>query len=381
APMIVWEFPCESRTLPGFNTKKPLLLAGVFFRLHYSCFNLSSVPHAVGHAEAVTCDMTDTLHSLIAMLADGRFHSGEALGARLGIGRSAVWKSLQQLPALGLEVHAVSGRGYRLAEPIELLDAGSISSRLIAPCSRLLTGMQILPAVDSTNNFLKQAAENGAPSGMVCLAESQQAGRGRRGRHWHSPYGSNIYLSILWRFHEGMSRLGGLSLAVAVAIMRGLDALGVRDIGIKWPNDIVSKEGKIAGILLEIAGESGGPCHAVIGAGVNYAMSPAAGSVINQPWTSLLATGTVVGRNELAAMLLNRILEVLAIYEMRGFEPFRAEWQRWDMLRDQAVTLHLANQSCHGVARGIDETGMLLVEHEGKVQRYASADVSLRKAI
>jgi BirA family biotin operon repressor/biotin-[acetyl-CoA-carboxylase] ligase len=325
--------------------------------------------------------MAETLHSLIAMLADGRFHSGETLGGRLGVSRSAVWKSLRQLPALGLEVHAVSGRGYRLAVPIELLDAASISSRLKDPCSSLLSGLQILQVVDSTNNFLKLAAENEAPSGTVCLAEFQQAGRGRRGRHWHSPYGSNIYLSVLWRFNDGMSGLGGLSLAVAVAIMRGLDALGANGVGIKWPNDIVSEQGKIAGILLDVAGESGGPCHAVIGVGVNYAMSPAAGSVIDQPWTQLLAAGVVVGRNELVATLLNRIFEALTIYESKGFAPFRHEWQRWDTLLDQKVTLHLANHSRDGIARGIDEAGMLLVEHEGEVQRYASADVSLRKAI
>jgi BirA family biotin operon repressor/biotin-[acetyl-CoA-carboxylase] ligase len=178
-----------------------------------------------------------------------------------------------------------------------------------------------------------------------------------------------------------MSRLGGLSLAVAVALMRCFNELGAREIGIKWPNDIITAEAKLAGILLEVAGESGGPCHAVIGIGVNYAMTPAIGKSIDQPWTNLRAVGVDARRNEVVAKLLNNIFDVLALYQRHGFEPFRQEWRRWDLLRDQAVTLHTANDSRDGFARGIDASGMLLVEHDDKTCQYASAEVSLRKAI
>lgn len=322
--------------------------------------------------------MADTLYALIAMLSDGRFHSGEALGKKLGIGRAAVWKSLQQLPALGLEFQAVSGRGYRLSEAVELLDETAIWPLLTLPSGAFLSDLQLFHVIDSTSEFLKRAADGGAPSGIACLAEYQSAGRGRRGRYWHSPYGSNIYLSLLWRFNDGMSRLGGLSLAVAVAMMRCFDELGGSGIGIKWPNDIVTPQGKLAGILVNVAGESGGPCHAVIGIGVNYAMSSTVGGVIDQAWTQLRATGIVVGRNELAARLLDKILEVVMLYEQCGFTPFRQEWQRWDVLYDQSVTVHMAHESSDGIARGIDETGMLLVEHHGKIHHYSSAEVSLR---
>lgn len=324
--------------------------------------------------------MSETLYALIAILADGRFHSGEALGGQLGIGRSAVWKSLKQLPELGLELDAVSGRGYRLVEPIELLDVQSIVVQLDSSIRKTFSALQLFSVIDSTSKHLKQVAESGAPSGTVCLAEYQSDGRGRRGRHWHSPYGSNLYLSLLWRFNDGMGRLGGLSLAISVAMMRCLVSLGGKGIGIKWPNDIVAQQGKLAGILLEVAGESSGPCYAVIGIGVNYAMSPKVGRIIDQPWTQLRDTGVIVGRNELVARLLENIFEVITLYEKYGFEPFRQEWQQWDILCGEAVTVHMANESREGIARGIDESGMLLVEHQGIVHHYASGEVSLRKS-
>lgn len=324
--------------------------------------------------------MAETLYALIAMLADGRFHSGESLGKRLGISRSAVWKSLQRLPALGLEFHAVNGRGYRLHKPIELLDVSAISSLFQDKAKDSLPALQLFPVIDSTNQYLKQAAERGAPSGAVCIAEYQSAGRGRRGRYWHSPYGSNLYFSVLWRFSDSMSRLGGLSLAIAVAMMRCFDSLGAKGLGIKWPNDIVSQQGKLAGILVDVAGESGGPCHAVIGIGVNYAMSRIVGSVIDQPWTHLCATGVEAGRNEVVARLLEHIFHAITLYERSSFQPFRDEWQRWDMLRDQTVSLHLPNESRDGIAKGIDESGLLMVDHQGTIRHYASGEVSLRMA-
>ncbi|MEN8168593.1 MAG: bifunctional biotin--[acetyl-CoA-carboxylase] ligase/biotin operon repressor BirA [Pseudomonadota bacterium] len=324
--------------------------------------------------------MAETLYALVAMLADGRFHSGEDLGKSLGIGRAAVWKSLQQLSPLGLELHAVSGRGYRLATPVELLSESRISVLLDDNCRNGLSGLQIFHSIDSTSKYLKQAAESGAPSGTVCLAEHQSEGRGRRGRHWHSPYASNLYLSVVWRFNDGMSRLSGLSLAVAVAMMRCFDELGASGTGIKWPNDIISEQGKLAGILLDVAGESSGPCYAVIGIGVNYDMSTTVGGVIDQAWTQLRDCGVTLGRNEVVASLLNNLFKALMLYEQEGFEAFRGEWQQWDMLRDHEVRLQMANETRDGIARGIDESGLLLVEQQGKLYHYAAGEVSLRKA-
>lgn len=323
--------------------------------------------------------MTETLYALIARLADGDFHSGEALAKEVGVSRSAVWNALQQLPALGVELYAVHGRGYRLAVPLELLDEARIRAQLKKKSQQYLGLIEILPTVDSTSSYLKQAAAQGAPSGTVAFAEFQSAGRGRRGRSWHSPYGANLYLSLLWRFDEGMNRLGGLSLAAAVALMRCFTGLGASGLGIKWPNDIVAEEGKLAGILVDVAGESSGPCHAVIGIGINYAMPISGAETIDQPWTTLLQHSVNEGRNAVAAALLDHIIDMLLSYQQEGFEPFVSEWSNFDMLRDQAVTVHTATENVAGIARGIDQNGLLLVEQAGEQHSYAAGDVSLRR--
>lgn len=333
------------------------------------------------HSGCGITEMSDTLFSLVSLLADGRFHSGEALGEQLGIGRSAVWKSLKQLSELGLELHAVNGRGYRLEAPIELLNEKAITSLLDANTRHALSALQLFNTIESTSKYLKQQAELGAAAGTVCLAEYQSAGRGRRGRHWHSPYGSNLYFSVLWRFNDGMTGLGGLSLAIAVAMMRSFNELGAKGAGIKWPNDIVTEQGKMAGILLDVAGESSGPCHAVMGIGVNYAMSSTIGSTIEQAWINLCDCGVSAGRNEVIACLLRHIFNVVMLYEQKGFEPFREEWLAHDVLRDRAVTVHMADKTCSGIARGIDQSGLLLVEQQGSIRHYAAGEVSLRKAV
>ena len=223
-------------------------------------------------------------------------------------------------------------------------------------------------------------AEAGAPSGTVCLAEHQSAGRGRRGRTWHSPFGSNIYLSVLWRFADGMNRLSSLSLVSAVALMRCFIAVGATGIGIKWPNDIITEQGKLAGILVDVAGESSGPCYAVIGIGINYQMSDNVGQPIDQVWSRLADKGVSAGRNALVAQLLCNLVEVLTLFDKEGFTPFRQEWLDWDMLRDQDVLLHWSNENLNGIARGIDDAGMLLIERDGKLKSYAAGEVSLRRA-
>lgn len=263
--------------------------------------------------------------------------------------------------------------------PFEPLRREAILRRLPAKTARRVTQLQLLHETDSTNQQLLLAARDGAPSGTVCVAEYQSGGRGRRGRKWLSPYGSNISLSLLWRFEQGTAALGGLSLAVAVALMRTVSELGLCGAGIKWPNDILLDGRKLAGILIDVGGESSGPCYVVIGIGVNYRLPEGAAEAIDQPWTDLWRHGISAGRNEVLALLLTHLLEVVNSYEDSTLSGFREEWSRWDLTYDCDVMILNGDKRVHGIARGIDASGYLLLEHNGEIRRYAAGEVSLRK--
>ena len=316
---------------------------------------------------------------LLEFLADGRFHSGESLGACLGITRAAVWKQLQSLQSIGIEVQAVRGRGYRLAYAVELLSEDRVRERLTPAAQVFISRLDYLPAVDSTNTYLKRLARDGAPSGTACIAESQYAGRGRLGRSWVSPFACNLYLSLLWRFDAGPSALGGLSLVTGVAMMRALGAILPDGLTLKWPNDVQWEGRKLAGILVEMAGESAGPSHAVIGVGLNVRMPDEIGAQIPQPWTDMTrCLGETPSRNALAAAVLSAIVEDLLRFQVDGLRPFLDTWRRYDAAAGKVVQLHLPNGVVDGRARGIDDDGSLLLQVGDEVRRFASGEISLR---
>lgn len=320
-------------------------------------------------------------HTLLMHLADGEFHSGTALGQSAGCSRTAVWKAIQSLQDSGLEIYSVRGKGYRLAHPVELLRRESILAGLDDITQKTLQQLEVIHEIDSTNAYLLEVAKQGDVANRVCIAECQRAGRGRRGRQWVSPLGGNLYLSLLWRFQAGATSLGGLSLAMAVAVMRTLRDVGLNSAQLKWPNDILVKGHKLAGILLELSGEASGPCTVVVGLGLNVRTPAAVMSSVADPWIDLESVlGKTVSRNELVARLLCRMVSAVEDFECNGLAPFMAEWSDWDALAGNEITLHLPNGSLQGVARGVDENGALLVAREGELQRHHSGEVSVRLA-
>ncbi|MDH5190541.1 MAG: bifunctional biotin--[acetyl-CoA-carboxylase] ligase/biotin operon repressor BirA [Gammaproteobacteria bacterium] len=316
---------------------------------------------------------------LLRILADGQFHSGEVLGSELGISRSAVWKILKTLPEIGLDVQAVPRRGYRLSAPLELLDREKILTSSSLASSPLLSELEIHENIDSTNRLMMQRAREGSNSGHVCLAEQQQEGKGRRGRQWISPFGSNVYLSFLWRFTEGApDALSTLSLVAGVTTARVIENFGLTGVGMKWPNDILLDGRKLGGILLEFAGEHSGPCYIVSGIGVNYSMPTEAGIEIDQPWTDICSHSNAISRNHFTATLIEALLLAYDKFQAKGFEPFMADWQRLDLCRGQTVVLQVQDGHIIGRAEGIDEQGALLLKTEDGVRRFSSGEVSLR---
>ncbi|TPQ29673.1 bifunctional biotin--[acetyl-CoA-carboxylase] ligase/biotin operon repressor BirA [Methylomonas koyamae] len=336
-----------------------------------------------GAADGAT-PLAPKLKQLIGLLGDGRFHSGTELAQSLGISRSAVWKYQQALADAGVDLLAVSGKGYRLNQPLQLLQEGQILEYLTQDASALLRRIEIHDRIQSTNGRLLELARESGESGVVCLAEQQTAGRGRRGRKWISPFGHNVYLSILWRFQGGPAVLSGLSLAMGVAVVRALRALGVEEVGLKWPNDIYWRQRKLAGILIEVGGESGGPCHAVMGLGLNVFMPGRDAAEIDQAWVDLhriLADGAHGMRNRLTAELLNHLLPALAAFESRTLAYWLAEWRSYDCMLQRPVCVFLGEQRFSGEAAGIDDQGLLLLRQaDGEIRAFASGEVSLRQS-
>ncbi|MBT3010479.1 MAG: bifunctional biotin--[acetyl-CoA-carboxylase] ligase/biotin operon repressor BirA [Candidatus Thiodiazotropha sp. (ex Lucina aurantia)] len=322
-------------------------------------------------------------HDLIHRLADGRFHSGQELGRLLDVTRSSVWKKLKQLKEeYNLEIDAVTGRGYRLREPLDLLNHDAILKLLSDNDNEVPPALVLHASIDSTNSWLMKQAASGAESGTVCLAEQQLAGKGRHGRKWISPFGSNIYFSMLWRFEHPPMQIAGLSLVSAIAVVRLLHELNCDQAGLKWPNDILWQGKKLAGLLLEITGEASGPSQIVIGVGLNTRLGSHGGD-IDQPWIDLDAIPNITRptRNELVCRLIQHLRDVIRQYQSDGMQSFLDEWHRHDLLLGREVEIRSHSQVHAGEHLGIDLNGAIRLRCNGKEQSFHAGEVSLRQLI
>ena len=308
---------------------------------------------------------------LVDILSDGEFHSGEQLGETLGMSRAAINKHIQTLKSWGLDVYTVTGKGYSLSAPMQLLDEQAILSQVTQG------NVSVIPVIDSTNQYLLERMHD-LQSGAVCIAEYQQAGRGRRGRQWFSPFGANLYMSMYWRLEQGPAAAMGLSLVIGIIMAETLRALGADDVRVKWPNDIYLNDRKLAGILVELTGKTGDAAQIVIGAGINLAMRTADASQINQGWINLQEAGVSVNRSELAARLINSLREALPLFEQEGLTPFIARWAALDNFINRPVKLLIGEREVHGIARGVDSQGGLLLEQEGEIKAWVGGEISLR---
>ena len=308
--------------------------------------------------------------TLLKLLKDGRFHSGQALGAALGVSRSAVWKQLQHLESeLNLSIHKVRGRGYQLAAPLELLEHEQMAA---GPWP-----VSIHESLDSTNAESLRAIDRGQTAPFVILAERQLAGRGRRGRKWVSPFAENIYYSLVLRMDGGMRQLEGLSLVVGLAVLSALREMGIERAGLKWPNDVLVGNKKIAGILLELVGDPADVCHLVIGIGINANMRVA--SEVDQAWTSVfLESGKAINRNSLVSSLKQSLLTYLKRHESSGFAAIQAEWESNHLWQGREVSLIAGVHQVDGTVMGIDQQGALRLRVEGEEKVFSGGELSLR---
>jgi BirA family biotin operon repressor/biotin-[acetyl-CoA-carboxylase] ligase len=317
---------------------------------------------------------------ILAALSHREFRSGERLARQFRVTRATISNAVHRLLERGLEVDRVPGRGYRLRYPVELLSVDRVG-RELGEVARRFGRIEVFDHLDSTSAYLLGQAQDNVAGPRLCLAEHQSAGRGRRGRHWVSPFGANLYLSLLYRLERAGDALSALSLVSGVAVARALEGLGLTEFGLKWPNDICWRGRKLAGVLLQAVGESGGPVRVVIGVGINVWMTRLRGlPTVDQPWTDLSQAldCDAISRNRLAASVAGELLNAVERFELEGFAPFADEWWPRDLARDRLVTIHAGGVAFEGVARGVDPSGRLMVEHAGQLSAFGSGEISLR---
>ncbi|MGM8933106.1 biotin--[acetyl-CoA-carboxylase] ligase [Salinicola halophyticus] len=322
-----------------------------------------------------------SIGDLIRLLGDGNYHSGQQLGQHLGVTRTAVWKQLKKLEAMGLPLDAVKGRGYRLVNALESLDGAGIVSQLSAGPRHHLKRLYVEDVLDSTNTFLRDRFRHGAGHGEVCLAESQTAGRGRRGKVWSTSWGGSLILSLGWRFEAGVAALEGLSLAVGVVLAEVIEAIA-GEVALKWPNDVLllvdGDWRKLAGILLEVTGDVEGPCEVVIGIGVNVFLDEAVRQAAGQPIAALSEVVEGVSRNALAASLIESLLTMLPLFEQHGFSAWRDRWNARHAYAGRSIRIHQGNTSYAARANDVDENGNLRVETASGEHALTGGEISVR---
>jgi BirA family transcriptional regulator, biotin operon repressor / biotin---[acetyl-CoA-carboxylase] ligase len=320
--------------------------------------------------------------ALLVLLADGHMHSGECLAKELRVSRAAVWKGVERLRALGVPVLALPRRGYRLPDPVEMLDRRRIDAELDPRRQAQVRAFELLFEVDSTNTRLLASPPPPPGSADICLSELQHAGRGRRGRRWIAPFGAGIALSVAWTFTDGARTLPALSLAVGVAVRRALVRAGARGVTLKWPNDIWFQDRKIGGVLIELRAEASGPAHVVIGIGINVALPAAARREIEAGGAHVAAVADACAaspsRNGVAGAIVDELLSMLGQFEREGFAAFRDDWLALDALSGRPALVVLGDTAISGTARGVDAEGALLLDTGDRVQRFVSGEASLR---
>lgn len=314
------------------------------------------------------------LIDIVEILNDGNFHDGSKMGKDLNLTRAAIWKSVKKLKEYGISFEVSTSKGYKLSEPLQLLDIRKIR--------KLITDqnipIDILESINSTNAYLKPF-KNDNNSPKICLAEYQEIGKGRLGRNWHSPFGQNIYFSLLYNFKKDISELSGLSLIIGLTIVKTLENYG-KNFQVKWPNDVIYENAKLAGTLIEMQAEANGSCQAIIGIGINVNMIKDDKNV-DQLWISLRKiTNQYIDRNSLIAAFINNLLIYIKKFEDYGLKAFIDEWKNYDALYNKKIDLKNLNSQISGIVKGINEQGNLMLELEnGDIKSFASGDTTIMK--
>lgn len=310
------------------------------------------------------------------------FQSGEVLAEDLGVTRAAVWKAVEQLRELGVALDAQTHRGYRLASGVTALAPERIEALLGGEIRDRIEALLVSWTLESTNTRLLECLPPAAGKASVVLAEHQTGGRGRRGRSWVAPPGGAICISIAWQYPDMPADLSALSLVVGLGVLQALRKLGLTGVRLKWPNDLVTGQGKLGGILIEMRAEAAGPVHVVVGIGLNVMLDPDARAAVaatgNQADDIRAHQAPPPDRNAIVAALLTCLVPALESFPASGLTPHLANWSENDALQDREVRIENLGETTRGIARGVDSHGALLVETPQGVRRFISGEVTVR---
>lgn len=319
------------------------------------------------------------LGSLLKRLSTQHFVSGEDLAHQFGVSRTAIAKQVKILQEYGVDIFSVQRSGYKLGREITLIEKSQVLEGLVEKEPSLLC---VESLIDSTNDFVKERVST-LNDGFVCIAQGQKQGRGRQGKKWVSPFASNLYLTMKWRFQLGFQSLSGLSLAIGVATVRTIKPVVNMPVTLKWPNDVYINGQKVSGTLVEVSGNSDGSCDAIIGIGLNVHMPQVIG--IDQPWTDLHSnTSNTPDINKLTANFINNLRAIVSEFAAEGFSPFVSEWEAHDHFKDKEILVINGKNQTSCVSKGISASGALVVEVVEKgiteTKELFGGEISVRSA-
>ncbi|HEX7065690.1 MAG TPA: biotin--[acetyl-CoA-carboxylase] ligase [Bacillales bacterium] len=320
---------------------------------------------------------------ILKMLSDHReaFVSGQELSEQLGLSRTAIWKHINELRKAGYEIVSVKKSGYRLVEKPNVLSEAEIQSGLETDI--LGQAIQYKDSVKSTQEVAHQLAREGAKEGTIVVADEQTGGRGRLGRPWHSPKGTGIWVSLILRPRIPPQQAPQLTLLAAVGVVKGIrEATGLK-CDIKWPNDILSHERKLVGILTELQADPDQVNSVIVGMGMNVNVKetdfPAE---LREIATSIgIEAGQEVDRAEVLQKILRHTEILYREYLREGFRFVKLLWESHAVSLDRIIQARTLQGTIVGRAIGLSDNGFLILEDDtGKRHEISSADIDLPSA-
>ena len=319
---------------------------------------------------------------ILSMLRDntGKFVSGEEIGRRFSVSRTAVSKQIQKLRLEGYDIESAVSQGHRLRRLPDLLRPEEICPRLTTK----IFGREIhyFSHLGSTNDEAKKMAIGGCPEGTLIVTEEQTGGRGRLSRGWYSPLTKGIWFSVVLRPPFPPQEAPKCTLLAAVSLNRAIHDITGIACGIKWPNDILCKERKLVGILTEMSAEMDAINHIVIGMGVNVNIpaSDFPDDLKDTATSLLLETGATVSRLDLFIRVLERLEELYLAVRNNGFTAVLDAWRQESVTLGKKVRVVGMDRIFCGHAVDIDSDGALMVSTDSGMERVIAGDVSIRPA-